>query len=180
MKSKTVVIYSSKYGSTRKYATWLAEELKCCIYDNKDSVKINFNEFETVILGGGLYAGGISGASVITKNWEELKGKNIIIFTVGLADPENTEYKSIIDRNFSAVQKESIKFFHLRGGIDYKKLGLIHKIMMAMLMVTLKNKKESELSEDTKYMIETYGGKVDFVKRQLLNPIIGYLNSRRI
>lgn len=177
MKNKTVVIYGSKYGSTQKYAMWIAEELGCHIYNNRESGKIDFKEYDTVILGGGLYAGGISGSSIITKRWEELKNKNIVIFTVGLTDPENIDYKSIINKNFNDVQRDSIKFFYLRGGMDYKKLGFLHKIMMAMLIRILKSKKDSELTDDNKNMIENYGGIVDFVKRPSIKPILGYVKN---
>ena len=32
----TIVVYRSKYGATKKYAEWIAEELKCDIFDMKN------------------------------------------------------------------------------------------------------------------------------------------------
>ena len=78
-----------------------------------------------IIFGGGLYASGINGISIITKNYDLIKEKDIIVFTVGLADPNIEEqFIPIINKNFTDEMKEKIKIFHLRGGIDYKKLGV--------------------------------------------------------
>ena len=32
---KVIVVYKSKYGSTKKYAQWLAEDLSCDLVENK-------------------------------------------------------------------------------------------------------------------------------------------------
>lgn len=180
MKDKTIVIYQSKYGSTQKYSMWLSEELGCIAYDKTASRKVNFREFNTIIFGSGLYAGGINGVSIITNHWEELKDKNIIVFTVGLADPKNTSYRPILDKNFNDEQKKKIKFFHLRGAIDYKQLSFVHKSMMAMLMAVIKRKSESELSDDDKMMLNTYGDTVDFVNKSSLKPMIDFVVSLEI
>lgn len=176
-KGKTIIIYKSKYGSTQEYAQWLAEELGCLAFDIAAGKKLVLGEYDTIILGGGLYAGGISGSSIITNNWLTLKEKSIVVFTVGLANPDNTDYQSIIDKNFNTEQKEKIKFFHLWGGMDYKKLGFIHKSMMAMLVSETRKKNESELTDEDKMMLETYGGIVDFTDRTTLKPIIEYIEN---
>jgi len=44
----------------------------------KDLIK-----YDIVIYGGGLYEGGIAGVKLVTQN----SCKNLIVFTVGLADP---------------------------------------------------------------------------------------------
>lgn len=36
--NKTVVIYESKYGSTRRYAQWIAKELGCPLFERKRKV----------------------------------------------------------------------------------------------------------------------------------------------
>ncbi len=52
----TIVIYKTKYGSTKTYADWIAEELVCESVDAK-SVKIeDLEKYDTIVYGGGLYA----------------------------------------------------------------------------------------------------------------------------
>ena len=170
---KSVVVYKSTYGSTKIYANWIAKELGADIYDVKEIKVSNLLEYDNIIFGGGLYASGINGASIISKNFEFIKHKNIIIFTVGLAATEDKEiFKPIVEKNFTVEMREKIKFFHLRGGMDYKKLGIIHKRMMAMVKFMVTKKKPEELTEDDKLMIRTYGDKVDFVDVNTTKSII--------
>lgn len=178
---KIVVIYESKYGRTKKYAQWLAESLEADLFEkNKFNVNL-FSKYDTIIYGGGLYAGGISGANLIKKAFDTIKDKKLIIFSCGLADPnEASNIEGInkgINRIFSSEQKEQIKFFYLRGGIDYKELGIVHKIMMHMLKRMLKNKPLEILTEENKQFLETYGKKVEFVDKETIMPIVDHVRG---
>lgn len=168
-----VVIYKSKYGSTKRYAKWIAEETKADFFEaSKIEIK-KLMEYDTIIYGGGLYASGINGISIITKNFESLKNKNIIIFTVGLASTNNKEiFVPIIEKNFSKEIRNNISFHHLRGGIDYKKLGIIDRSMMAVLKIIISKKNSDELSDDDRELLSTYGGKVDFTDKNTIAPLL--------
>ena len=102
---KTVVIYESKYGSTRCYAQWIAEELTCSLFERKEFNPQDFTKYDVIIYGGGLYAGGVSGIKLITQNWKLLKNKQVVLFTCGLADPEDSG-------NVSAIRNSLTKSFH--------------------------------------------------------------------
>lgn len=176
--NNTVVIYKSKYGSTKKYAQWIAEETETDLFERSEIGPKKLAEYDTIIYGGGLYAGGIAGVSVITQNYEILKNKRIIIFTVGLASTDKGEvFYPIIEKNFPEKMRRNIKFFHLRGGIDYKELEIIHKIMMAMLKTVLSMKKPDKLTDDDRELLATYGGKVDFTDKNTLAPLLLYLRN---
>ena len=66
--SKTIVVYKTKYGSTKSYAQWIAEDLGCNFVDAKDIKIDELLQYDTIIYGGGLYAEIINGVSLITKN----------------------------------------------------------------------------------------------------------------
>lgn len=110
MKS-TAVIYKSKYGSTKKYAEWIGSELECDVLENSSVSADTLKKYDTIIYGGGLFAGGVNGFNLITKNFDAVKDKNLILFTVGLADPndsENTEHikggiKKLFHLNFMKI-----------------------------------------------------------------------------
>lgn len=171
------VIYKSKYGTTKQYATWIAEELKADLFSKSRVHVKELSGYDLVVYGGGLYAGGISGIDLVIKN----SCKNLVIFTVGLADPNITDYSDIIRKNIPEEKLKDIKIFHLRGGIDYKNLGIVHKGMMSMLKkFMLDTKAESEKTEDDRLMAETYGKKVDFTDRKTIKPIVEYSISLNI
>lgn len=65
--TKGVILYQSKYGATKKYVTWLVEETGFkCMETSKVSVN-ELMEYDTIILGGGIYASGIAGLSFLKK-----------------------------------------------------------------------------------------------------------------
>ncbi len=174
---KKIVVYKSRYGSTKKYAEWISQQLEADLFEVDDIERDKLKDYNTIIYGGGLYASGISGISVITKNFEDLKEKNIIVFTVGLAATEDKSiFDPIINKNFPEENmRNSIRFFHFRGGMDYSRLNIMHKAMMAMMKKSVE-KKETKTEED-KLMHETYGGIVDFKDQKMIEPLINYVNS---
>ena len=74
------------------------------------------------------------------------------------------------------MQKQ-IKVFHLRGAINYAKLGPVHKAMMAMLHKMLSKKEPQSLRNEDKQMLATYGKVVDFTNRAAISPLIQYVQS---
>ena len=173
MSKKILVVYTSKYGSTQKYAEWIASELSADLFAAKTVEPTALSQYDIVIYGGGLYAGGIAGVKLITSN----SCKNIIVFTVGLADPNLTDYSAILNKNFTPELLAKTKFFHLRGGIDYKKLGPIHKSMMAMMKGMIQRKPESEREPEDKEFLNTYNTKVNFEDKGTIQPIISYVKD---
>jgi len=176
--SKVLVMYFSKYGTTKKYAQWLAAELNGDIYDLKKIKQDTLLNYNTIILGSALYAGKIEGLELIKNNFEEIKNKKIVIYTCGIADYSKTEnINAIKERIVNALTKEiteNIKIYFLRGGINYKKLNLLHKIMMYMLKKMIMKKDPEQFNEENKEFLETYGKIVDFTNKESINEIIKY------
>jgi len=177
MMKKVAVIYSSKYGTTKKYASWISEELDADLLDRSTVRLEQISSYDIVVYGGGLYAGGISGVDLVTKN----PPRKLIIFTVGLANPAGTDYSEILKKNFDPSLLSEIKVFHLRGGIEYKKLGVVHRVMMCMMKKLVIGKKSpDEYTEEDQAFNETYGGKVDFTDRNAIKPIVEYIRTLNV
>jgi menaquinone-dependent protoporphyrinogen IX oxidase len=176
--NKTLIAYYSKYGHTKQYVQWLAEELNADICEIKNLNFNNLKDYSTVIFGSSIYAGQNKAAVSIVKHFKQLKNKKIVLFTCGLTD---TSSEAIIaDRNQqleTAIPpeiKEKIKIFHLRGGMDYENLNFLHKTIMKMLFKSLSKKPVEELTEKDKDILTAYGQKVDFSNKEMLQPIIAY------
>lgn len=173
MPKEILVAYTSKYGSTRKYAEWIASALNADLFAAQTVEPKILSQYHVVIYGGGLYAGGIAGVKLVTQN----SCKNLIVFTVGLADPNSTDYSEIINTNFTPELLAKTKFFHLRGGIDYKKLGPVHKVMMAMMKGMIQRKPEYEREADDKEFLDTYNSKVNFEDKGTIDSVIAYVKG---
>lgn len=66
---KTLVVYRSHYGSTRRYAQWLAQALDADAAEERQADARLVQNYECVIFGGGLYAGSIAGAAYGKAVW---------------------------------------------------------------------------------------------------------------
>ena len=172
--AKSIVIYGSQYGTAKQYAQELAKRLECELKSYEDAVDINL--YGTIIYVGALYAGGVLGMKKTFKSLKEFGNHKIIIATVGLADPaDKTNTDSIKNGMKNQLSDEvfhKAKVFHLRGGIDYSKLGFKHKTMMGMLYKKAVTLPEEKKTAEVKAMIETYSKQVDFVDLSSLDPII--------
>lgn len=173
---KIAVIYKSQYGSTRKYAQWIAEELNAALLETDRTRPAALQDYDVIIYGGGLYAGGISGISLITKNFKEIQNKDLYLFTVGAADvtdPANTDaIRKSLSRVLTPDMREKVKLYHLRGGMDCKRMRFLHRAMMGMMFRTLRKKPESELRADERAILEAAVGSVDFTDRAAISPLI--------
>ena len=178
---RILVTYASKYGTTKRYAQWIAEDLACDLRDSREVNAELLKSYDILIHGGGLYAGGLSGIQTIVKNYDAISNKWIILFSCGLADPEDPENVAHIEAGLEKVltpeMREKIRQFHLRGGIDYSRLGLTHKAMMAMLRRVMLKKGYGNLRSEDQMMLDTYGGTVDFTNRESLAPLLSYVRS---
>ncbi len=172
----TIVIYRSKYGSTRDYAKWIAEELKCETADAKDVNAADLGKYDTVIYGGGLYGGVINGIALITKNFEKIKNKNIVVFTTALAPLSCVDYyRGVTDKNFNSEQKERIKIFNLPGKMIMEELTFAHRNAINMLKNYLESKKP--LTGDRQILFDLCGKSSDLTNRAAIAPLIEYLHE---
>ena len=168
---KTIVAYKSKSGYTKTYAEWIAQELDCDIKENAEISDII--GYDTIIYGGGMYAGGFNGIKLITKNLDKLSGKKIALFAVGSNPGREHEMQSFWDKVLTAKQQKNIGHFYLRGGFDFSKLTSGDKILMKMLKVRLQKLKKR--TEDEQGMLDAYVTPVDFRNKENIRSLLDYV-----
>lgn len=174
---KVAVVYKSKYGSTEKYAKWIAEDICADIFKVSEIKADKLEEFDTIVYCGGLYVGGILGFSFIKNNYSKFGNKRLIVVAVGATLKKDEAIEEIKARNLTDEMKNNVQFFLLRGGLDYKKMNIIDRLLMFLMVKSLKFKKAQELDDDAKAIIATYGKVVDFTNKDTIAPIINAINN---
>ena len=175
---RMIITYGSQYGSTEHYARKFAECTDLPVMPYRD-VK-DLSGYACVIHFGALYAGGVLGLRQIVK---QLPPKaELILVTVGLADVQDAEniqhIRDAIRRQIPEDIFQSVQIFHLRGAIDYGRLNLKHRTMMALLYAKAKGLPEEKKNAETRAMMETYGKQVSFVEDAALNTLKDTLSGR--
>lgn len=172
---KALVVYKSRSGFTKKYAEWISRQLEAEMREASKVTVETLSDYDTVIYGGGLYAGGISGVKLITKNLERLKGKKIAVFATGASPAREEVINEVRNNNFTPEQQKRIRFFYLRGGFDFNKLTLFNKGIMSIMKLCLKKTKNP--TPDDLGMLEAFDHPVDFTDEKNITELIAYAKS---
>lgn len=173
-----IVLYKSKYGSTKQYAEWIANELGCDVKDAK-GIKINdILDYDTIIYGGGLYAEIINGVSVITKNIEKLDGKKIAIFSTGITPIDCREYydKLVVEKNFTEEMLKKLKVFNFLGRMVIDELSLPHKAAIKTLKKIMSSKENP--SEMELLLVKLCEGSDYQPDREVILPLLDYVRCK--
>lgn len=191
---KTIVIYKSKYGTTERYARWIAEELGCPLASIDDVKKCELQEYDTIIFGGGVQAGGIRELDKFLKwNKTDLKildmyasgcisgedveksgvrEKRILIFAVGINIDNEAAREQLLEINFPKKYMKGLPCFYLPGAYDPAKLQGADKTIMKMAIKMLKGKRELDVTEDDRILLAKMENGCDLVDRSRIQPII--------
>lgn len=179
--TKTAVIFKSNYGSTKQYALHIAQELGADLYDFSRIKKFDFEKYDTLIYGGGIYAGKLNGLKHIAKSADKLAGKNLVVYSVGLGDPSvAANVQEILKGVNKALPKELMSRTHIysfRGSLDWNKLKFFHGMIMKMLNSMLSKKKEEERTDGDREMLDNFGKAVDYTNMDAATPLIEYVKG---
>lgn len=73
--------------------------------------------------------------------------------------------------------RKNCQIYHFRGAIDYQKLKLFHKAIIAMLAKMVKKIDDDKMTDKDKLMLEIYGKHVDFTDENYIKPLIEYVRN---
>ncbi len=176
---KLLVVYASKTGFVYQYAKWLVEELGGDLLPAASADLARLEQYDTIIYGGGLYAVGINGIKLITENFTQLKGKNLLVFACGVTPPRPEVLQEIKEKNFTPEQRENIAFFYLRGGFNFAKLSILDKMLMQTLrgVILIKKWRGKTLSSDEQGILTIFKQPLDYTRRENLQELLAYVRS---
>ncbi len=112
---RTVIIYSSILGTTKKYAMWLREALEADL-SKANAGQRSAQDYDLVIICSPTYLGQIRLLGYLKKRWSVLQEKKVILIAVGMAPPEDPDSKRSYERIPEEI-RNGIKYFKLPGKI---------------------------------------------------------------
>lgn len=168
---KGVILYQSKYGATKRYADWLSEEtgFKCI-----ETRKADINEiitYDTIVLGGGIYASGIAGLSFLKKNIGKLTGKKIVVFCCGASPYDENALQQIKEHNLKGKLSD-IPLFYCRGAWDMDAMSFKDRTLCSLLRKAVAKKDPSDYEIWEKALMTAGDSGCDWTDRKYIEPII--------
>lgn len=168
-----VIIYQSKYGATKKYAQWLAEELSGDLVETKKATIEQIEKYDVIILGGGIYATGIAGISFLKKHYNRLKGKKIIVFAVGASPFDEKAHATLIEHNFRN-ELTNIPCFYCRGAWNEDVMSWKDRTLCNMLKKVVAKKDPATYEPWEAALMQAIGSNFDWTDKQNIKQIIEY------
>ncbi len=172
---KSIVIFNSQTGFTKKYAEWISEAAGSECVALKKAKKIKLADYDAIVFGSWLCAGGISKLAWFKKQIPLLSeaGKKLLVYAVGGIPAQAPDIPEIIKRNFTDSEYNAVKTFYCPGGYNYEKMSLGSRMMMKMFVRILKQKKD--LTKDDIEMIKMISNSYDMSDKKYVEGIVELL-----
>ncbi len=172
--SPGLIVYKSKYGTTAKYARWLAQATGFDCVDAKSFSAADLDNYETVIFGSGIYASRISGLSFLKKYWGKLQEKEVAVFCVGAFSYDEKAFKKLYTDNFRD-EIAGIPCFYCRGALDIESLSMPDKLLVKAVQKSAEKKEPSAYTPAEKTVMQALKGKCDWTDKSYLQPVIDFI-----
>lgn len=164
--NKILILYKSKYGTTKQYAEMLKTELNSDIAELDHFRKSNYRGYETIIFAGFVRMGRINAVNTLRKVYSEIKTKNIVILCVGGT--------AATEKNISEIKKSNLKndlqsvpFFYLQGIVNIDKMNFIDRAICKI------GQKVSEKSGESNSIFDS--GAKNTVNIKNLQPLVNHV-----
>jgi menaquinone-dependent protoporphyrinogen IX oxidase len=171
---RTLVVYQSKYGSTKQYATWISERLSADLRHVREVEVRTLDAYDTIVFGSYLHVGKIVDIDFVLKNWPILSKKRFALFTVSAAPPESADVGSAYEKNIPEDIRKSLRYFPLWGRVA--KLDIVDRLLISFPKTILYI--QYALTRDKKYKRMADGMRdMDHVKIENIKEIIDHLKN---
>ncbi|AOZ96758.1 flavodoxin domain-containing protein [Butyrivibrio hungatei] len=175
---KTLIIYTSQTGFTKRYALWLAGKVDGDVLELKDAQKKEndfFDGYDAICYGGWAMAEKIVKSKWFLEKAESWKNKKLAMFCVGGTPNGEPQVDALLKNALTDAQSEYIKVFYCQGGMNYEKMSAPTRITMKMFVSAVKNKKDA--TSEQKEMFERMASSYDISDIKYIEPIAAYLTE---
>lgn len=174
---KTIVVYKSSTGFTKRYAQMIAQETHCAIADfQKLRDGRQLAGYDTVIFGSRAHAGSIDGLKKMRKLFQASGAKRLLLFVTGAMPDTATEtIQQFWSQNLTADELLHIPHFYMPGGLCYEKMSRGDRLMMKAAAVMMKRKKHKSAAdlEFERAIAHSY----DISDRKYMEPLVSFLSN---
>jgi menaquinone-dependent protoporphyrinogen IX oxidase len=172
-----IVMYQSKYGATRKYAQWLADALECSSVETKKATLEQVQQYDVIILGGGIYATGIAGIGFLKKHYDQLKDKKIIVFAVGASPYDDQAMAELKKRNLTDALA-NLPLVYCRGAWNEDAMSWKDRVLCNLLKKMVAKKDPASYAPWESALMQAVGSSHDWTEREQIQPILDLVKDQ--
>lgn len=173
--NKEIILYQSKYGTTKKYVDWIVEETGFDFLEIKKADIKKISEYELVIMAGGIYASGIAGISFLKKNIRSLKEKKLAVLCVGASPYDEKAFEEIYEHNFKN-DLHGIPCYYGRGSWNEEKMSFKDRTLCKMLQKAVAKQDPDTYEPWQAALMCAVGQTCDWTDKEYLKPLYNWID----
>lgn len=173
---KGLIVYQSKYGATKKYVDMLREEIPCDVFATSDCGKLALEEYDWIILAGGIYAGGISGLHQLQKRYHRRPNQRFAVFCVGASPFDENALAEIKARNLRG-DLQNAPVFYGRGAWDESKMSWKDRTLCGLLRKAVAKKNNASDEPWIRALLLSAGKACDWTDKGYLDPLLEFIRT---
>ncbi|MBN1798943.1 MAG: hypothetical protein JW822_10215 [Spirochaetales bacterium] len=125
---KTLIIYGTRKGCTKKCANILAKKINARVVDIKKAYQINLSDYNTVIIGSSIRIGKIVKK---LKNWTSKNQKDLLTKQIGFFICSGDTKQNYIEMNYPAqLVEHAFATAYFGGELNIEDFGAIMRFML--------------------------------------------------
>lgn len=173
-----LIVYSSRYGSTQKYARWLQERTAYDLVRVKDATRSTVDAYSSIVLMGPVHAGGIGGLKWLVDNFERLDVRNatMSVFAVGASPQDATTIDALREHNLTE-EMTRVSLFYGRGALDLAHMNFWDRNLCSLLLKAVKRKDPAKYEPWEAALMATGSGHQDWTDPAYLEPLVAFLRE---
>ncbi|MCB0635906.1 MAG: hypothetical protein KDC54_04790 [Lewinella sp.] len=163
---RLAICYTGKFGSTRQYATWLAEATGAPVFDLAKE-EPDISAFDAFILGSSIIVMKPTIKDWLTAHWPALREKPILLFTVSGTEPGHPNLEIWLRNHLPDIILDSIDYVPLRGRLNIRELPWLVRLSLWI----------ASLLEPDPHGKQRMRHGFDFMDRDSLRPILHWVDT---
>ena len=174
---KSIVIYTSKRGSTKQYAEWIAEDLGCRAVPLDDALKegVDLHDHDCVIYGGWIRGSGIVDFDKFAKLLDEDVMKKLIVYGVGVADETAENYAQVWGYSIGKIDPKNANgtvMYILGGRYVPENVNGMDRFLMKIMRRVLLSGSTPDAGRQAEKIRERIDKGVDLVSRDNIASLV--------
>ncbi len=168
--SRIAVVFRSKYGASKEYALALGKRLSAEVIENEGLTAHLVEEFDSIILIGGVYAGKITGLEFMKKYIGDFSEKRLAVFAVGAA-PESEDNISDLRKHNMKGRMEMIPLYYGRGAFNEGALSFVDRNLLSIVRKAAEKTRPEKRTPLDNVLLETKGAE-SWIDERYLDPLV--------
>ena len=172
---KSIVIYTSKRGSTKQYAEWIAEDLACEALPLSDAKGLSLYDYDCIIYGGWIRGSGIVDFDKFAGMLDDELMKRLIVFGVGFADETAENYAQVWGYSLGKVDPKNehrVLMYILGGRYDPEAVKGLDRFLMKTMRTVLLSGSTKDSKTQADMMRDRIDNGCDLVRRSNIDSLV--------